>query len=130
MQQISLEGKIILWVEDDCSLRELVAKRVVQEQCVVLHAGDGSEGIKFAITEKPDIIMLDIQLPGMDGFEILASLKADERTKAIPVIMLSNLDESENVAKARRLGAVSFLAKASETPTTIVEKIRAVLCPQ
>ncbi len=127
MQPNALEGKIILWIEDDGHLRELVAKRVVQEDCVVLHAGDGSEGIEFAAAESPDIIILDVQLPGMDGFEILQRLKEDAQTKTIPVVMFSNMDDEENVAKAHSLGAVDFLSKASETPESIVEKIRGIL---
>ena len=65
MQTNSLEGKIILWIEDDTSLRDLVATRVLQEQCIILHAEYGADGLRSADAQRPDLIMLDIQMPGM-----------------------------------------------------------------
>ena len=123
----TLEGKVILWVEDDTTLRDFVAKRMVQEQCIILHAGHGGEALQFIAAQKPDLIILDIQMPGMDGFEILSRIKADEETKNIPVIMLSNLDDSGTIKKALEMGAAGFLVKAIETPASIVEKMSAVL---
>ncbi len=127
MQTNSLEGKVILWIEDDTSLRDLVATRVSQEQCIILHAEYGADGLRSAAAQKPDLIMLDIQMLGMDGFEILTRLKADAQTKDVPVIMLSNLDDPESVKRALQLGALDFLAKSTETPGSIVEKMRAAL---
>ncbi|MEI6746991.1 MAG: response regulator, partial [Methylococcaceae bacterium] len=106
---------------------DFVAKRVVQEQVIILHAGHGAEALDFAFVENPDLIILDIQMPGMDGLEVLARLKENEKTAKIPVLMLSSMDDPENIKKSIELGAAVFLVKANETPASIVEKIRITL---
>ena len=75
----------------------------------------------------PDIILLDIVLPGIDGFEILKRIKSDPKIQKIPVIMLSNLGQSENNDKSEGMGAVKFLVKAAVTLDEIIEEIKAVI---
>ncbi|PIT95524.1 response regulator [Candidatus Falkowbacteria bacterium CG10_big_fil_rev_8_21_14_0_10_38_22] len=87
-------------------------------------AGNGAEGLDIARKEQPDIIMLDVILPQIDGFSVLEELKKDKLTKDIPVIMLTNLGTDEDKAKGEKMGAVDYFVKASLTPAQISEKIK------
>lgn len=93
----------------------------------VLLADNGVNGLELAKTAKPDIIMLDIILPQLDGFSVLEQIKKDKATKDIPVIMLTNLGTDEDKAKGKIMGAADYLVKASLTPGQISEKIKKVL---
>src|SRR5439155_16415138 len=84
---------------------------------------DGEDGLKKAGDLTPDIIFLDIRLPKMDGLEVLRKLRAQEKTRDIPVIILSNYDEEDLVARGLRLGAHEYLIKARTTPTSLSEGI-------
>jgi twitching motility two-component system response regulator PilH len=92
----------------------------------VLEANSGPEGIDIAGREKPDIILLDIVMPGMDGFDALAKLKADDKTKNIPVIMCTARDQTREVNLAMRLGAVGYLTKPIEEDA-LIQKVDEVL---
>jgi len=117
----------ILIVEDDRFLRELIARKLKNEGYEVLEAVDGEEGLKRIKEEKPDLILLDLILPGIDGFEVLAKAKEDPDTTQIPVIILSNLGQREEVEKGLKLGAIDYLIKAHFTPGEIIEKIKNIL---
>lgn len=119
--------KKILVVEDDKFLRELIVQKLIKEEYDVSQAIDGEEGVKKIKAEKPDLILLDLILPGIDGFEVLAKIKEDSTLSAIPVIVLSNLGQQEDVERGLRLGAVDYLIKAHFTPGEIIERIRSVL---
>ena len=93
----------------------------------VLTANTGSEGLELVQKEKLDLILLDIILPQLDGFSVLAEIKSDSRLKAIPVIMLTNLGTEEDKIKGEKLGAVDYLVKASLTPAQISKKIKEYL---
>ncbi len=121
-----MEQKILI-IEDDRFLRQLISKKIGQEGYDVVEAVDGEEGIKKVETEKPDLILLDLILPGVDGFEVLSRVKKNLNTKHIPVIILSNLGQKEDVDRGLNLGAEDFLIKAHFTPTEIIIKIRNVL---
>lgn len=123
----SLEGKKILWVEDDQFLNDIIARKLSTIKCVFFHASDGLEALKIVNAEIPDIVVLDILLPGMDGFEILHNIKSDPKTKNIPVILLSNLGRESDIEKGKGLGAALFMIKATVTPNDIVNKIQQVL---
>lgn len=116
--------KNILIIEDDAFLRDLINKKLSSAEFTTTEAIDGETGIKKAKEEKPDLILLDLLLPGMDGFEILSKLKTDSSTSSIPVIILSNLGQKEEVEKGMELGASDYLIKAQFTPEEIVIKIR------
>jgi len=120
-------AKKILIVEDDKFLRELIARKLAKENFEVAEAVDGEEGIKKAKEEKPDLVLLDLILPGIDGFEVLSKIKEDEATQKIPVIVLSNLGQKEDVERCMQLGAVNYMIKAHFTPVEIIEKVEAVL---
>ena len=117
----------ILIIEDDKFLRELIARKLVSEKFEVVTAVDGETGLKKAKQTKPDLILLDLILPGIDGFEVLAKLKADKDLSDAPVIILSNLGQQEDVDKGLEIGAVDYLIKAHFTPNEIVDKIRKAL---
>lgn len=117
----------ILIIEDDKFLRELIAKKLMKEGYDTVEAVDGEEGIKKIKEEKPDLILLDLILPGIDGFEVLSRAKEDPALSKIPVIILSNLGQREDIDKGLGLGAIDYLIKAHFTPGEIVEKIRSVL---
>ena len=106
-------AKKILFVEDEPSLQKTISEVLIQEGFQVLSASDGEEGLRFAANENPDLILLDLILPKKDGFEVLKELKADEKMKDIPVIVLTNLEGVGDVEKALSLGAKTYLVKAN-----------------
>ena len=117
----------ILVVEDDKFLRELISKKLISEGYNISQAVDGEEGLKKIKEEKPDLVLLDLILPGIDGFEVLARAKEEPGVIKIPVIILSNLGQKEDVEKGINLGAVDYLVKAHFTPGEIIEKIKKIL---
>jgi DNA-binding response OmpR family regulator len=117
----------ILIVEDDRFLRELIARKLRNEGYEVLEAVDGEEGLKRIKEERPDLVLLDLILPGIDGFEVLAKAKEDPDTAQIPVIILSNLGQREEIERGLKLGAIDYLIKAHFTPGEIIEKIKNIL---
>ena len=119
--------KKILVIEDDKFLRELIAQKLVKEGYEISEAIDGEEGIKKIKEEKPDLVLLDLILPGIDGFEVLSMMREDLAVASIPVIILSNLGQKEDVERGLKLGAADYLIKAHFTPGEIIEKIRNVL---
>ena len=119
--------KKILIVEDDKFLRELIVKKVTSAGNEVPEAIDGEEGVKKIEEEKPDLILLDLILPGIDGFEVLAQIKKKPELSQIPVIILSNLGQKEDIEKGLNLGATDYLIKAHFTPNEIIEKLKKIL---
>lgn len=117
-------AKKILIIEDDRFLRELISRKLSDDGFDAVGAADGEEGIKKVKEEKPDLILLDLILPSIDGFEVLSRIKKDESVKSIPVIILSNLGQKEEVEKGLKMGAVDYLIKAHFTPGEIVEKVK------
>ena len=117
----------ILIIEDDKFLRDLIAKKLTQEGYNTIEAVDGEEGVKQIKEQKADLILLDLILPGIDGFEVLSRIKEDSTLAMIPVIILSNLGQKEDIARGLKLGAVDYLIKAHFTPNEIIEKIKKAL---
>lgn len=121
-----MEEKILV-VEDDKFLRELMAQKLRNENYEVIEAVDGEEGVKKAKTDNPELILLDLILPGIDGFDVLSKIKAEESSASVPVIILSNLGQKEDIERGLQLGAIDYLIKAHFTPGEIIEKVRFVL---
>lgn len=117
----------LLLVEDDKFLRELLSGKLEREGYKVLGAFNGEEAMNHIRANTPHLILLDLVLPGSDGFEILANLKRNPDTANIPVIVLSNLGSREDIDKAMNLGARDFMVKAHHTPQEIVETIKKTL---
>ena len=117
----------ILIIEDDKFLRELIIQKLGNEGYEVVEAAEGEEGLRKMKEEKPDLVLLDLILPGIDGFEVLRRAKSEQDTASIPIIILSNLGQRDDVEKGIELGAIDYLIKAHFTPGEIVEKIKATL---
>jgi len=117
----------ILVIEDDKFLRELITQKLSREGYDVQEAVDGEDGVRKAKEVKPDIILLDLILPGIDGFEVLVKIKEDSNLEGVPVVILSNLGQRDDVERGLKLGAVDFLIKAHFTPGEIIEKINKIL---
>lgn len=114
----------ILLVEDDSFLAGMYQAKLSLEGFVVEMAADGEQGLKIAKEENPDLILLDIILPKLSGFEVLKKIKKDEKTRNIPVILLTNLGQRDDVLKGLALGAKDYLIKAHFMPSEVVEKIK------
>ncbi len=117
----------ILVIEDDKFLRELLVRKLASEGFDVENAIDAEAAFAILVQRVPDIILCDIILPGIDGFEILRRVKADPRTANVPIVILSNLGQKEDLDKAMALGAKDFMVKANFTLDEIVTKVRSVL---
>ena len=117
----------ILLIEDDKFLRELIIQKLGREGFEATEAPEGEAGLTKMKEERPDLVLLDLILPGIDGFEVLSRMKKDPALTSIPVIILSNLGQRDDVQKGIDLGAEDYLIKAHFTPGEIVEKIKAIL---
>lgn len=119
--------KTILIIEDDKFLRELIAQKLIKEGYKTSEAIEGEEGLKKIQEEKPDLVLLDLILPGIDGFEVLSKVKTDPELTKIPVIILSNLGQKEEIERGLKLGARDYLVKANFTLSEIIKKIKKIL---
>jgi DNA-binding response OmpR family regulator len=119
-----MREKKILIIEDDKMISNMYQTKLRQEGFNVLVADDGSQGLDLAIKEKPDLILLDIILPQLDGFALLEEIRLNPSLKHTPVYMLTNLGTTEDKEKAEKLGANDYLVKANLTPAQIGEIIK------
>jgi len=119
--------KKILFIEDESALQRAVGATLTEEGYTVLSALNGQVGLKLAEKELPDLILLDLVLPEKDGFGVLEDLKKNPRTARIPVIVMSNLEGSEDVHKALERGATTYLVKMNYRLDEVVQKIKQVL---
>lgn len=119
--------KKILIVEDDRSLQNALVETIRQEGYETASAFNGEEGLEKLEEFAPDLVLLDIILPKKDGYEVLEQLKKDEKTKNIPVLILTNLEEVDNVQKALDLGATTFMVKSDFSLKDVMGKIRETL---
>ncbi len=117
----------ILLVEDDEMLHTMYTQKFEKEGYSVVSAYNGADGVKMAQSEKPDLILLDIIMPKMDGFVALKKIRKGPETKSIPVIMLTNLGQDEDVRKGKELGANDYFIKANHTPAEVVKKVKDML---
>lgn len=119
--------KVIMWVEDDLLLSDMISRKCSINKCTLLHAVDANQAFAILKTTTPDIIILDILLPGKNGFEILEEIKNKEETKNIPVVILSNFGQKEEIEKGLNLGAEKYLVKATLTLDEILVQVNDVL---
>jgi len=117
----------ILFIEDEFALQKTLGEALQQEGYRVISALDGEAGLRLAKSEKPDLILLDLVLPKVHGFTVLKQLKEEETTKTIPVIVLTHLEEMEDINKAIELGATTYLVKAQYSLEEVLEKIKKAL---
>jgi len=119
--------KKISLIEDDKFLRELMVKKLLTMDYDVTSAVDGESGLSMIKEVKPDVVLLDLILPGINGFEVLEKAKQDPEIADIPVIILSNLGQKEDIERGQKLGAADFMIKAHFTPQEVVNKIKTIL---
>ena len=122
-----MNKKKILIVEDEAMLQRALAEFLVDEQFEVISAMDGEEGISFAKTKNPDLILLDIVLPKKDGYQVMKEIKKDEKVKNIPIILLTNLESAEDIERAFEAGATTYLVKSNYKLEDVVKKIKETL---
>ncbi|MCH7529980.1 response regulator [Patescibacteria group bacterium] len=122
-----MDIKKILIIEDDTNLQSQLAGVFKDDGFQVTLAGDGGKGLMLALVEHPDMILLDIILPKMDGITMLKKLRKDEWGKNVPVIILSNLDTVEDLSKAMEGGAFKYLVKTDWELKDIVIKVKEAL---
>ena len=117
----------ILIVEDDTFISRMYEAKLVNLGYEAKIAENGQDGLRVMQEWLPDLVLLDLILPILDGFEFLKQIKADNNLKNIPIIVLSNLDQKENIEKGISLGASDYIIKAQFTPSEVVEKIEKCL---
>jgi len=120
-------SKKILFIEDESALQKTLGEALRQEGHEVISALDGETGLRLAKSEKPDLVLLDLVLPRIHGFEVLKELKEGEETKTMPIIVLTNLEGIGDVDKALELGATTYLVKTQYSLDEVLEKIRNAL---
>lgn len=119
-------GRILL-VEDDLTLAKMYATKLKQERFEVELACDGESGLAKIGEWNPDLVVLDLMVPKIGGIELLTQLRADPKGKTLPVVILSNLSQAEDIQRCNQLGVKEFLVKADFTPSQVVEKIKQYL---
>lgn len=119
--------KNILIIEDDDFFRDLLKKKLLSLGFNILEAVNGEEGVAKINEKKPDLIILDLLLPNIDGFEVLSKVKTNPDISSTPVIIVSNLGQQEDVERGLKLGAVDYLIKSQFDIDGIVSKIKTVL---
>lgn len=119
-------AKKILVVDDDSFVTDIYQTKLVQEGFEVAVASDGAEAIKKLENvkeRKPDLILLDVVMPYVDGLEVLKKVRSNEKLKDVPIILLTNLSQKKEVEEGLRLGAQDYLIKSHFTPSEVLEKI-------
>jgi DNA-binding response OmpR family regulator len=127
MAETKLAGKKIVIVEDDKFLGSLVSKKLIAAGAEVTLINKGEEAVAAVEKVTPTIVILDLLLPGMSGFDILKKIRHDDRLKATPVIILSNLGEEKDIAQGKELGVNDFLIKATINMDEIVDHIAKII---
>ena len=118
------QSKKILIVEDEQDLRQTLVDKLTREGFDVLEAKNGEEGLKAALKEHPDLILLDIIMPVMDGMTMMKKIREDEWGRGVPVIMLTNLSDIERVSEAVESGIYEYLVKSDWKIEDVVKKVK------
>ncbi|MFA6251154.1 MAG: response regulator [Candidatus Paceibacterota bacterium] len=119
--------KKVLIIEDDSFLQGLEAGKLKKEGYEIVTASTGEEAMKKITDPEINIILLDLILPGIDGFEVLQKIRSTEASKNIPVIVFSNLSEEKDIKKSKELGATDFMVKSNFTLDELVEHVKKTL---
>lgn len=117
----------LLLVEDDVTLVKMYEKKFRADGYEVAVAYDGLEGLEKTLKEKPDLVVLDIMLPKLDGISVFKKMRGNPETFKMPVLLLTNFDQEDTVFECFKLGAVDYLLKSSVTPAQVVKKIENLL---
>lgn len=119
--------KKILFIEDDVGFYNLFSAALTMKGYEVIHVAEGSQAFEKVQQEQPDLVLLDIIMPGMSGLDVLKELKESDDTKGIKVIMLTNFGTDDNINKAMELGADDYLMKYNVVPSELPDKIASFL---
>ena len=119
-----MSPKRVLVVEDDSALRSIIRDNLTREGLTVLEAKTGKDALKQALTERPDLILLDIILPDMDGIKVLKEIHADSWGKTAKVIMLTNLSDNKSVASSLEFGSYDFIVKSDWKIEDVMKLVR------
>ena len=117
----------ILIVEDDDFLRSLAATKLEKEGFAMETAGTGDEGLEKVMVLPPDLLILDLMLPNVSGFEILEKIRSTDQTKSLKVVVFSNLGEESDIKRCLDLGVSDYLIKANFTLDELAEKVKAIV---
>jgi two-component system, OmpR family, response regulator AdeR len=114
----------LLLIEDDIYVQRMYQRMFGHESFDLIFASNGLEGLEHAQKLKPNLILLDILLPGLSGLEVLERLKAEGDTRDIPIFILSNLADEATIEAAKKLGAEEYIVKADFSPEQVVEEVK------
>lgn len=117
----------ILIIEDDRYISKMYQLKLSLEGYDVQVSENGRQGVDKVKEFMPDIILLDILMPELDGFEVLKIVKSEDTTKDIPVLIMSNLGQEDHIQKGMQLGAIGYIVKSQYTPSKVVDKIKETL---
>lgn len=117
----------IMIVEDDVTLRDIYTTRFKAEGYEVVSASDGETALTVAVKEKPDLILLDIMMPKISGFDVLDILRDTEETRDTKIVVMSALSQTADIEKGKNLGANAYLVKSQVTLSEVIEKVKAIL---
>ncbi len=117
----------VLIAEDEEVLLKMYLTKFKNEGFEVYGATNGEETLKLANEIKPDIVLLDVIMPLIDGFSVLKKIKENEKTKSIPVLLLTNLSQESDMKEGLKLGAIDYLVKTNFTPAEVVKKVKEIL---
>ena len=121
------DGEVILVVDDDLTLRELYSERLKQEGYAVMQASNGDEAIQKALDQIPALIILDIMMPKTNGIDVMGKLRADEKTRSIPIIILTALIQEIDKVKDLMTDRDSYLIKSEQMPKDVIAKVDTLL---
>lgn len=117
-------GKVVLLVDDDLTLREMYEERLKAEGFEIIQASNGEEAMQKARESKPNVVLLDIMMPKINGFDVLKDLKANDELKDIPVIVLTALIQDVDKVQGKKLGAADYIVKSETMPGEVIAKIK------
>jgi CheY-like chemotaxis protein len=120
---MTTEKHTILVVEDEALLRKAVSVSLRDAGYEILQAEHGEDAIAQVRTRRPELVLLDLIMPRMNGFEVLSQLRSDPSTSRVPVIVMSNLNQTEDVERAEALGAVGYLVKSNVRLDSLVTRV-------
>ena len=121
--------KKVLIIEDDASMLAILADRIAGLGCTVLKAEDGQQGLQRALSEQPDLILLDLLLPKLSGLDLLNALRQDARGGQIPVMILTNLNENSAIYKSVALNSAAYFIKSDSSLEFIASEVSKKLTP-